>query len=65
MAADRGGKKRPGRFLSNAHEHGEVGGGHIYVSQDGSTHAGRKRMQKQQENTCAHFKVVMRGKKRT
>lgn len=59
MAADRGGKKRPGRFLSNTHEHGERWGVHIYVSGDGSTHAGRKRVQKRQENTCAHFKVVM------
>lgn len=39
-------------------------GVHIYVSQDASTHTGRKRMQKQQENTCAYFKVVMRGAKK-
>lgn len=37
-------------------------GVHIYVSKDGSTHTGRKKMQKH-ENTCVHFKVVMRRKK--
>lgn len=57
-AADRG-KKRPGRLLSNTHDRRR--GVHVYVSQDGSTHPGRKRMQKH-ENTCANFKVVMRRK---
>lgn len=50
-----GGKKRPGRFLSNAHEHGEGGGGgaHLCFSRWQHTRWQEKNAKAAREHVCS------------